>query len=120
MTESDAYMAIMGGGMMMLSIIAGWSTTRYELEMTQQWRIAKYASAVLALVLGFGFCQLLAGQLAASRGMAPDGILVVLAGAVIGSFLVMWIAQAAEYAVRRYYRLEPLPYRLLRFDLFRW
>lgn len=120
MTEIDAYMAIMGGGMMMLSIIAGWSTARYELDMTRQWRIAKYASAVLALVLGFGFCQLMAGQLAAARGMAPDGILVVLAGAFIGSFLVMWIAQAAEYAVRRFYRLEPLPYRLLRFDLFRW
>jgi preprotein translocase subunit SecY len=120
MTEIDAYTAGMGGGMLVLSVIAGWSTTRYELDMTQQWRITKYASAVLALVLGFGFCQLLAGQLAASRGMAPDGIFVVLAGAFAGSFLVMWIAQAAEYATRRAYGLEPMPYRLVRFDLFRW
>lgn len=32
----------------------------------------------------------------------------------------MWIAQAVEYAVRRAYGLEPMPYRLVRFDLFRW
>ncbi len=120
MTEIDSYTAGMGIGMLVLSIIAGWSTTRYELDMTQQWRITKYASAVLALVLGFGFCQLLAGKIAIARGMAPDGIIVVLAGALVGSFLVMWIAQAVEYAVRRAYRLEPMPYRLVRFDLFRW
>lgn len=52
--------------------------------------------------------------------MAPDSIIVVLAGAVVGSFLVMWIAQAVEYAVRRAHGLEPMPYRLVRFDLFRW
>lgn len=45
----------------------------------------KYASAVLALVLGFGFCQLVAGRLAVARGMSPDSIIVVLAGALIGS-----------------------------------
>lgn len=120
MGEIDSYTAGMGLGMALLSVIAGWSTTRYELDMTQQWRIAKYVSAVLALVLGFGFCQLLAGKLAASRGMSPDGIIVVLAGAFVGSFLVMWIAQAVEYAARRVYGLEPMPYRLVRFDLFRW
>lgn len=118
--DIDPYTAGMGGGMVLLAVIAGWSTARYELDMTQQWRIVKYASAVLALVLGFGFCQLLAGRLAVSRGMAPDSIVVVLAGAVVGSFLVMWIAQGVEYAVRRAHGLEPLPYRLVRFDLFRW
>lgn len=118
--EIDPYTAGMGGGMILLSVIAGWSTARYELDMTQAWRIAKYASAVLALVLGFGFCQLIAGKLAVSRGMAPDGIVVVLAGAIVGSFLVMWIAQGVEYAVRRAHGLDPLPYRLVRFDLFRW
>jgi preprotein translocase subunit SecY len=120
MAEIDSYTAGMGIGMLVLAVIAGWSTTRYELDMTQPWRITKYASAVLALVLGFGFCQLLAGRLAVSRGMAPDGIIVVLAGAVIGSFLVMWIAQTVEYAMRRVHGLEPMPYRLVRFDLFRW
>lgn len=118
--EIDPYTAGMGGGMILLSVIAGWATARYELDMTQQWRIVKYAGAVLALVLGFGFCQLLAGKLAVSRGMAPDSIVVVLAGAIVGSFLVMWIAQGVEYAVRRAYGLEPLPYRMVRFDLFRW
>lgn len=118
--DIDPYTAGMGGGMLLLAVIAGWSTARYELDMTQQWRITKYASAVLALVLGFGFCQLLAGRLAVSRGMAPDSIVVVLAGAIVGSFLVMWIAQGVEYAVRRAHGLEPLPYRLVRFDLFRW
>jgi len=118
--EIDPYTAGMGGGMILLSVIAGWSTARFELDMTQQWRIVKYASAVLALVLGFGFCQLLAGRIAISRGVAPDGILVVLAGAVVGSFLVMWIAQVVEYAVRRQHGLDALPYRLMRFDLFRW
>lgn len=118
--EIDPYTAGMGIGMILLSAIAGWSTARYELDMTQAWRITKYASAVLALVLGFGFCQLLAGRLAVSRGLASDGILVVLAGAIVGSFLVMWIAQGVEYAVRRAHGLEPLPYRLVRFDLFRW
>lgn len=120
MMEIDPYTAGMGLGMAVLSVIAGWSTVRYELDMTQPWRIVKYVSAVLALVLGFGFCQLLAGRIAVSRGMAPDSIVVVLAGAVVGSFLVMWIAQAVEYAVRRMQGLEALPYRLLRFDLFRW
>jgi len=120
MAEIDSYTTGMGIGMLVFALIAGWSTARYELDMTQPWRIAKYASAVLALVLGFGFCQLLAGRLAAARGMAPDGIVVVLAGAIVGSFLVMWIAQAVEYAVRRAHGLEPMPYRLVRFDLFRW
>jgi len=118
--EIDPYTAGMGIGMVLLSVIAGWSTARYELDMTQQWRIVKYASAVLALVSGFGFCQLLAGKIAISRGMAPDSIIVVLLGALVGSFLVMWIAQVVEYAVRRQHGLEPLPYRLARFDLFRW
>lgn len=35
MTEIDSYTAGMGIGMLVLSIIAGWSTTRYELDMTQ-------------------------------------------------------------------------------------
>lgn len=119
MTGIDPFIAILGGSMILLSVLAGWSTVRFELDMATHWRIAKYVSSVLALVLGFGFCQALAAQFAAARGLPADSVILVLAGAVVGSFLVMWGVQAVEYALRRRYGLEPLPYRLVRFDLFR-
>jgi hypothetical protein len=120
MADIDPFMAITGAGAAALVLLAGWATVQYERDMTTGWRATRYASSVLALVLGFGFGQSLAMQVAAARGMPLDSMLVVLAGALIGSFLVMWGVQVVEYAVRRLHGLEPLPYRIARFDLFRW
>lgn len=116
----DSFITITGTFTVVLILLAGWSTVQYERNTITQWRIAKYVTNVLALMLGFGLGQFIAIKIAATRGIASDNMLVVLPGFIAGSFIVMWGVQAVEYAFRRYHGLEPLPYRLVRFDLFRW
>jgi hypothetical protein len=120
MDGSDSTFTIMAAGLLVLVILAGWSTVRYELDTSSRWRVAKYVTNVLALVFGLGLGQLLAIRLAAAYGIGSDNMIVVLTGFIAGSFVVMWAVQSVEYALRRRHGLEPLPYRLVRFDLFRW
>jgi len=116
----DSFILITGGFMLVLAVLGGWSTVQYERTTTMQWRIAKYVTNVLALMLGFAFGQFIAIKIAATRGIGSDNMLVVLPGFIAGSFIVMWVVQAVEYFFRGRHGLEALPYRLVRFDLFRW
>lgn len=116
----DSFIYITGGFMIVLAVFAGWSTVQYELNTVTQWRIAKYVTNVLTLMLGFALGQFIAIKIAAMRGFSSDSMLVVLPGFIAGSFIAMWIIQAVEYFFRGRHGLEALPYRLVRFDLFRW
>lgn len=116
----DPFITITGGLLCVMVVLAGWSTVRYELDTANGWRIAKYATNVLALVLGFGLGQAVALKLGVLRGLAPDNMLVTIVGSFAGAFIVMWAVQMIEYALRRHHGLPPMPYRLVRFDLFRW
>jgi len=116
----DSFITITGGFMIVLAVFAGWSTVQYELNTIMQWRIAKYVTNVLTLMLGFALGQFVAIKIAAGYGIGSDNMLVVLPGFIAGSFVAMWLIQAVEYAFRRSRGLEALPYRLVRFDLFRW
>lgn len=118
--DGDPFIIITGGILIVLVLLAGWSAVQFELNPVTSWRIAKYATNVLSLVLGFGLGQAVALKIAAQRGLAPDNMIVTVVGSFLGAFLVMWAVQMVEYAVRRRHGLEPLPYRLVRFDLFRW